>query len=158
MPKPKKAKTTSDQFRGAELAKIHMAKKDLGLSEETYRDIVYVASGNKSDSAGNLDSRGRHAVLERFAELGWQAKPAKKAKHTRRLAGDPQSKMLRALWIQLHQAGKVNDPSEKALCSFVKRMTGKDALQWLSDRDVTVVKKALADWQARKGDTDAQEA
>jgi len=57
--------------------------------------------------------------------------------------------MLRALWIQLHQADKVKDSSERALCSFVRRLTRKDALQWLSDRDVTVVKKALEDWLKR---------
>ncbi|NVN93242.1 MAG: DUF1018 domain-containing protein [Desulfuromonadales bacterium] len=57
--------------------------------------------------------------------------------------------MLRGLWIELHNLGAVKDPSEKALCSFVKRMTRKDALQWLTDRDVTVVKKALVDWTNR---------
>lgn len=138
-----------DRFRREELAKIHIGKKDLNLSEEIYRDIVREAGG--VESAADLDWKGRAAVLERFKELGWKCKPAKKAGgvRPRRLADDPQSVMLRALWIQLHQAGKVKDPAESALCSFVKRMTRKDALQWLSDRDVTVVKKALKDWLER---------
>ncbi|MFH1027795.1 MAG: regulatory protein GemA, partial [Pseudomonadota bacterium] len=138
-----------DRYRREELAKIHIGKKELNLSDEIYRDILFHAGG--VESSADLDWQGRRAVLERYRELGWQSKPAKKAgvRAARRLADDPQSKMLRALWIQLHQSGKVKDPSEAALCSFVKRMTRKDALQWLSDRDVTVVKKALKDWLER---------
>jgi phage gp16-like protein len=139
-----------DRYRREELAKIHIGKKELGLSDDIYRDIVREASGGTTESSGDLNWQGRQKVLERFTELGWKCKPAKKAGvRPRCLADDPQSVMLRALWIQLHQAGKVKDPAESALCSFVKRMTRKDALQWLSDRDVTVVKKALVDWLER---------
>lgn len=133
-----------DKFKGAELAKLHIAKKDLGLSEDIYRDIIHAASGGKTDSSKGLDWHGRRAALERMKELGWVAKPAKAAGPTpRRLADDPQSKMLRAMWIELHEAGIVRDPSETALAHFGKRLTRKDALQWYSARDVTVVKQAL---------------
>jgi phage gp16-like protein len=144
-----KKQSGTDKYRGAELAKIHIARKDLGLDEDIYRDIIREASQGKTESAGDLDWTGRRAVLNRFRELGWKDKPSVKAKSGRRLANDPQSRMLRGLWIELHKAGKVSDPSEAALCKFIKRMTGKDALQWLSDRDVTVVKKALTDWLER---------
>ncbi|MFH1027334.1 MAG: regulatory protein GemA [Pseudomonadota bacterium] len=141
-------KTGYDKYRREELAKIHIGKKELGLSDDIYRDIIFQAG--KVESSADLSWQGRQAVLARFRELGWICKPGKKAGvRPRRLADDPQSVMLRALWIQLHQAGKVKDPAESALCSFVKRMTRKDALQWLSDRDVTVVKKALKDWLER---------
>lgn len=143
-----------DKFRREELAKIHIAKKDLGLSDDIYRDILWHAG--KVESAGDLDWQGRRAVLERFKELGWKPTAAKKSglsalagTKTRRPADDPQSRMLRGLWIELHQAGKVKDPSERALIAFGKRMTRKDALEWYSDRDVTVMKKALKEWLER---------
>lgn len=144
-----KKQSGTDKYRGAELAKIHIARKDLGLDEDIYRDIIRVASGGKTESAGGLDWSGRRAVLDRFRELGWKDKPSTKAKSGRRLADDPQSRMLRGLWIELHKAGKVSDPSEAALCKFVKRVTGKDALQWLNNQDVTKVKTALTSWLER---------
>ncbi|NVO00923.1 MAG: regulatory protein GemA [Geobacteraceae bacterium] len=150
-----------NRFKTAEIQKIQIARRQLGLSEEIYRDIIREASGGKTESSTKLTWQGRRDVLERMKELGFIAKPAKKASspakvrsgkvevNSRRQADDPQSKMLRALWIQLHQEGKVKDSSEAALCSFVKRMTGVDALDWLSDRQVTVCKKALKDWLER---------
>jgi phage gp16-like protein len=142
----------------ANLQKIHIGKKELGISDDIYRDILRETT--KKESSRDISDLQAARVLERFRELGWKPKAAKKAKASRRLADDPKSKMLRALWIQLHQAGKVADPSEAALCKFVKRMTRVDALEWLSDRNVTVVKKALTDWLARekKEATDAQKA
>ncbi|CAK0772499.1 Regulatory protein GemA [Gammaproteobacteria bacterium] len=141
----------SDKYRRQELAKIHLAKKDLALSDDAYRAIILGASGNKSDSAATLDGIGRARALARFAELGWQAKSKKSPTRTfsRRLADDPQSRLLRGMWIELHKLGAVKDSSETALCHFVKRMTKVDALEWLSDRQVTIVKKALKDWTKR---------
>ena len=139
-----------DKFRREELAKIHIAKKDLDLSDDIYRDILWHAG--KVESAADLDWQGRRAVLERFKELGWKPAAKKSAPvgaKTRRPADDPQSRMLRGLWIELHKAGKVKNPAESALNKFVKRMTKVDDLGWLNDRQVTVMKKALTDWLER---------
>jgi len=142
---PKTAKKPVDKYRGAELAKIHIAKKDLNLSDEIYRDILYQAAGVAS--AADLDQRGRVAVLDRFRELGWGN--SGKPKNTRALADDPQSKKIRALWIELHAAGKVRDSSEKALASYVKRMTGVAALQWLNGKQARTVIETLKKWLER---------
>lgn len=132
-------KTTGhDKFRREELAKIHIGKKDLNLSDEIYRDIIYQAG--QVESSADLDWRGRQAVLERFKELGWPS---------RRLADDPQSKKIRALWLELHAVGKVRDSSEKALASYVRRMTGVAALQWLNIRQASTVIEALKQWMER---------
>jgi|SRR6185369_2615669 len=155
-----------DKFRTQELAKIHIAKKWAGdnkpsFNQESYEAIILEVSNKRTTSSGDLDWKERQLVIKRFKELGWEDQPGRKAfsspdkgrsggVKTRRLADDPQSVMLRAMWIQLHQAGKVKDPSEKALCKFVKRMTKVDALDWLNDRQVTVVKKALKDWLERE--------
>jgi phage gp16-like protein len=153
------ARKASDRFRGDELAKIHIARKDLALTEEIYRDIIREASGGKTESSGELNWRGRRAVLERFRELGWKPRHAgKKAgqRPSRPLADYPEAKMIRGLWIelhQLHQAGAakaVRDSSEKALNSFVKRMTGIDDLHWLQRRGrVDHIIEALKAWVDR---------
>ena len=140
-----------DRYRTQEIAKIHVAKRDLGLDEEAYRAVLLGAAG--VDSAAKLDWRQRAAVLRRLEELGWKPAPARKAtgkgKPARKLADDPQSKKIRALWLDLHQLGIVRDPSEAALASYVKRMTGVAALQWLSSVDAIRVIEALKKWRDR---------
>ncbi len=59
-----------DAKRGAELAKIHIAKKDLTLDDATYRAMLFEIGGK--ESAADLDQRGRRAVLEHLRQLGWQ--------------------------------------------------------------------------------------
>jgi phage gp16-like protein len=139
---------SSDKFRKEELAKIHIGKSQLQLSDDVYRDILWQAGG--VESAADLDWRGRQAVLDRFKELGWKPRHAgKKAKTSRPLAADPQSKKIRALWLELAAAGKVRDSSEAALASYVRRMTGRDALQWLTGAEASRVIEAMKQWLGR---------
>lgn len=57
-----------DDRRRAELAKIHLAKKVLGLDDETYRAMLRNVAG--VDSAADLDARGRRAVLDHLHGKG----------------------------------------------------------------------------------------
>ncbi|MBW4056961.1 MAG: regulatory protein GemA [Proteobacteria bacterium] len=79
-------------------------------------------------------------------------KPAAKAKTVRKLADDDQSRMIRGIWIELHEIGAVRDPSEKALASYVKRMTTVAALQWLDVKQAQLVIEALKKWRKRVED------
>lgn len=150
MAKPRKP-SAYDRFRDAEIAKIHIGKSQLQLSEDIYRDIIREASQGKTESAADLDWRGRRAVLLRLDELGWKPRHRGTAPATpsRPLADDPQSKKIRALWIELHDAGRVRNPSEKALASYVKRMTGIAALQWLNNEQAILVIESLKKWLER---------
>jgi phage gp16-like protein len=141
-----------DKFRPEELAKIHIGKADLKLNDDTYRDILREAG--KVESAAALDWRGRAAVLARYKELGWKPRHAGKKTSkpnppSRPLADDPQSKMMRGLWIELHQLGAVRDPSEAALTRFAKRHTRVDDLSWKSGKKASKVIEALKDWRRR---------
>ncbi len=131
-------------IRKRELAQIHIAKAALGLDDETYRDMLWTVA--RVRSASELDWAGRKQVLDHFKACGWNNRPAKQ---TRQLAGDPQSKMIRALWLDLHEAGAVRDASEQALASYVRRITKKDALQWLSVKEARRVIETLKQWLAR---------
>jgi phage gp16-like protein len=59
------------------------------------------------------------------------------------------ARKIRALWIEMGKAGRIEDPSEKALRHFVKRMTGVDALDWLTVAQANVVIESLKKWGAR---------
>lgn len=59
------------------LAKIHIAKSQLGLDDETYRAILARVAGVRS--AKDLSPRQIGAVLAEFVRLGWVPKATKKA-------------------------------------------------------------------------------
>ncbi len=127
-------------------AKLHIAKKELELTDDIYRDILREATGKESSAKMTLAMINR--CLDRMAELGWKVKSKNQ---TRKPADDDMSRMIRGLWIELHEAGKVRDPSEKALGAYVLRMSRKSALQWCSVADKTVIIEALKKWLAREG-------
>lgn len=161
MPKPAKkpAPRGANKHRAAEITKIQIAKRWAmqnlpGFDDDRYRDILQEA-GSKRRSSTDLDWRGRVAVLQRFVELGWVPTPAKAARPapdrpSRRQAEDDQSKMIRGLWIDLHTLGEVRDPSEKAMNSFVLRMTRVADLHWVTEYQRSTVIEALKDMRARR--------
>ena len=127
---------------------IHTAKSKLQLDDETYRLMLQEETGKNSTTAMAVWELEK--IVTRLKKSGFKVKkPALKAKRNIS-ADDAQSKMIRGLWIELHQAGIVRDPSETALAHWVKRQTGVDALQWLTSAQASNVIEALKQWQQRK--------
>lgn len=57
--------------RQAELAKIHIAAKELGMDDEQYRAVLWTVA--RVDSAKDLDSAGRAAVLDHLRSRGFKS-------------------------------------------------------------------------------------
>ncbi|CAN5611899.1 hypothetical protein BH10PSE5_BH10PSE5_01450 [soil metagenome] len=123
--------------RQALTAKIHIGAKELGLAEDTRRDVLEKVTGHRSGK--DCTDAQLIMVLAHYRSLGWSpagaAKPpvarkAPAARAERNPAKHPLAKKARALWISLHQLGAVRDPSERALEAFGKRQLGVDRLQW----------------------------
>ncbi|AKH39406.1 MULTISPECIES: gp16 family protein [Nitrosomonas] len=72
-----KANNTTDQKRKRELAQIHIAKIQLGLDDDTYRDILWNIAQVRSSRDLNQASRKR--VLEHLTAKGWQKKKPARA-------------------------------------------------------------------------------
>lgn len=148
------------------LAKIHIAKKQLGLDDDVYRDRLQQLTGKRSCSEMAIGELFK--VLKNLEQCGFKAKrpskgQANKSQTKRRGRYSPKSQgqpidVIRALWIQMAQQGMVNDGSELALTAWVKRTTsringgiGVDSLEWLA-LDFTMTGKvinALKAWQKR---------
>ncbi len=119
--------------RGA-LAKIHIAKKELGLDDGAYRAMLERLTGRTS--ARDCSDAQLGVVLDEMKAKGWApafrvaasnpGRPARSAAP----AASPMAKKARAMWISLHQLGVVRDPSEAALESFGRRQLKVDRLQW----------------------------
>lgn len=134
------------EYRRRALAKIHIAKKELGLSDEDYRELVRSAVPGKESAADLTDGELRQ-LLDRLAQLGWRARLP-------RVAERPLPPMVwkaRELWLQLYRAGKVQNPSWASLGRFAKRMTGVGDLRSLDVKQATVVIEALKRWLERAG-------
>lgn len=59
-------------MRSRDLAMIHIAKKYLGLDDDTYRDMLWTVA--RVRSSGELDHAGRANVLTHLKARGWKPK------------------------------------------------------------------------------------
>lgn len=125
---------------------VHVAKRELQMDDDAYRSIL--AAKFQKESAADLGLLELEALVKHMKICGFKVKRSPK---TRRLATDLQSSKIRALWLLLHKAGVVRDSSEKALASFVKRMTKVEALQWLNSEQASRVIEELKKWLKREG-------
>ncbi len=131
-------------LRRRELAQIHVAIKQLGMSEQDHRSLMLSVCG--VSSAADLDDRARRRYIEHLKKIGFR--PARR-EGDRTQADDSQSLKMRALWLQLHQMGAVRDASERALAAYVLRTTRVDALQWLNAKQAETVIESLKKWTMR---------
>ena len=131
-----------DQKRKRDLAQIHIAKSQLGMSDDDYRAMLM--SRFNVSSASKLDWLGRKSLIDHFKKLGFKV-VAKNG--TRTLDQSHDSRKVRALWLMLHALGQVRDPSEAALAAYVKRMSKVDALRW--SRDTYALIESLKSWSMR---------
>lgn len=117
-----------DQRRRGLLAKVHIAKKQLGLADDDYRAIIFQHCGQMS--AANATEAQLEMIVRHFAQRGFKA-TAKAVPGRRAPAADfPAARKARALWLSLHQLGAVRNPSEQALEAFAKRQLGCDQWRW----------------------------
>lgn len=136
----------SELAKKARLIKlIHTAKGKLQLDDATYRDMLKAETGKTSTK--DMLVWEMEKVLKRLKASGFKVRKAHVVK--REPADDPQSKKIRALWLELHELGIVRDASETALAHFIKRQTGVEALQWLTTAQASHCIEALKAWKQR---------
>lgn len=132
------APTPADDLRKRELARIHVVKAQLRMTDDEYRDLLFAIA--RVRSAADLDWTGRKRVLDHMAKL---------EKAMRREKGDGQVRHIRFLWHRLHALGAIEHDSTSALKAFVKRQTGRDAIEWLTTGEARNVIESLKQWVAR---------
>ena len=134
------------EYRRKCLAKIHIAKKELGLSDEEYRDLIGATVAGK-ESAADLDEGQLQLLLNRLYDLGWRPRLP-------RASDRPMPATVwkaRQLWLQLYELGAVRNPQWTALARFAKRMTGIGDLRRLTGKHGAIVIEALKQWLEREG-------
>ncbi len=134
------------EYRRKCLAKIHIAKKELKLSDRSYRDLIAATVPGK-ESAADLDERELQLVLDRLQNLGWR--PRLPRASDRPLPATVWK--ARSLWLQLYEQGAVHNPQWTALARFTKRMTGVGDLRRLTGKQAAMVIEVLKKWLERGG-------
>lgn len=121
----------------SDLAKIHIAKKALGLDDATYRGILW--DRYHLDTAADLSPGQAADLIALFREKGW------------RPASAGQRGLIHVLWHQLAAAGVVRHDDEDALARFVAHATGDKQLQQLTVREASHLIEMLKQWLKREG-------
>jgi hypothetical protein len=129
------------------LAKAHIAKKELGLDEDTYRDVLQRVTGH--GSAKDCSPRELEKLLAELRRLGW------KPKTRRPESKSPRVRKVWALWGQMCRDSLVraegNSARRSALRTFVEKLTGVTDPEWLTPEQASMVIEGLKHWRARGG-------
>lgn len=131
------------------LAAIHVAKKQLGLDEDTYRAVLVRVTGK--DSTKVMSEAERQRVVEELRKRGF----TKASNGPRKRLQGRFAKKLQALWIAGWNLGVVSDRDDAALIAFVKRQTGIDHVRFVRDpEDADKAIEALKAWLGREAGVD----
>lgn len=133
--------------RQALVAKVHIAKKDLGMDCAAYRAFLERVTGK--NSAGRMTLSELDKVMQEFRSLGWKPKMRKARRHIKK-SKVPLIRKVYALWGEMCAEGYVSQPDREGLRAFVKRMTDVDDPEWLDEEQAVKVVEALKAWKARE--------
>ncbi len=150
----------SQNQRGAALAKLHIAKKELALDDDSYRALLVRHGAPEDDpSAKHMRLQQIDNALQELKQKGWKPKPRKVASRQSPVSRHNHQKTridkIRAIWISMHRDGLIQDGSETALMNWIRKQTKAkdgqiDALEWLEQTGMTnTVLEQLKAWDRR---------
>lgn len=134
------------QYRRAMIAKVNVARHQLAMAEDDYRQLLMDTTGQASLKA--CSDRQLEQMIDALKGKGFRALPKAGGKPA---AQHPMAKKARALWISLHHLGVVRNPSEEALEAFAKRQLGCEKLVWARQGDAYRLIEALKAMAKRAG-------
>lgn len=127
------------------LAQIHIARQQLGLSDEDYRAILARTAG--VSSAKELTNRNVGAVLHEFRRLGWQPKPAKRAGRKAPRPPRGRARVMAKIEAMLTHAER----SWAYADGMAKHMFHVERVDWLDDGQLQKLMQAMIIDAKRQG-------
>jgi hypothetical protein len=116
----------------AKLSLIHIAKKDVGITDDDYRNLLVGAAG--IGSAAELEYEYQfNAVMKAFENLGFKSTGRETKTRTRPQWTDKwggtadQRAKIEVMWLTC-----ARNKSDKALRAFIKRIAGVDHSRFLN--------------------------
>ena len=137
----------NEDSRNKDLAKIHIAKKQLGLDDDSYRAMLQMIAG--VNSAADLPMDGRRKVLDHFRKAGFKAKKSKRACPGRpklnQLAGIGESNLIKKIEAYLAEAKRPWNSAQ----GMARHMFKVDRVQWCTPEQLSKIVAAL-EYDARR--------
>jgi phage gp16-like protein len=150
-------KPLKDQIRSQLIKLIHIGKRQLELDDDDYRALLTGSVGKSSCSDMNVHQLDQ--VLSRMKLMGFKPRSTKnKSPKSSQKKYNTQVDKIRALWIDMHKSGIVEDGGEAALNLWIMRITSKrnggagvSKVQWLEAESTlaTVALESLKQWYKR---------
>jgi len=136
--------------RNSDLAKIHLAKKALAMTDEDYRAMLWTQG--RVHSAADLDHTGRQRVLAHLKACGFKPAASKTANRPARPTPSADARpLVRRIRAQLISLDRKPDTYADGIA---KQMLGDEAPQffeWCHVRDLERISQALTYQQNRTG-------
>lgn len=141
-----------DPYRRALYGKVAVARKQLRLDEEAYRDLL--EARYRKRSLKRLSNAQLVDLIEHFKSLGFKPAPPKSRARRASARVPAMSAKIRALWRALWDLGVVREPGDKALAAFIRRQTGLDSPSWMDGEGAYRAIEALKAMAEREGGVD----
>ncbi|WP_243310082.1 gp16 family protein [Fundidesulfovibrio agrisoli] len=125
------------------LAKVHIARKDLNLDDDTYRELLHRVTGHESAKDCTVPELVR--VVAEFRRKGWQEKP--KGGKPRPAPSRGTAALRGKITALLAEAGRPEEYAE----GIARRMHKVDALEFCTPKQLKGVIAALVRDAQRHG-------
>ncbi len=127
--------------RRAALAKLHIARKQLALTDDSYRAILSRVAGVQS--AAHATDAQLLALLAEMRRFGFKGRVIEAPPHVRKIW---------ALWREVRpRLEDAADAGDAALFAFCRRQTGVSRPEWLDGKQANLVIEGLKAWGTRIG-------
>jgi hypothetical protein len=141
------AAASSPNARLVQAVQMRRRKVDGLAGDDVWRPYLFRLTG--IESLRQMNGRQLGMVLDDLTRQEAPT-PGRVKKPNRWKNACPQAKMVLTLWLELFDKGLVRSRHDKAIDAFVKRQTGVDSVQWLTDpADAAKVIEALKSWRRR---------
>lgn len=129
-----------------QIALLHVAKRQLGLDDDSYRAILKAKAG--VESAADLSFPGFYEVIEHFGRLGFKSTWKKRNFGARRgMASPSQIGLIRGLFAEWADSA---DDVDTALNNWLSHSFGVTALRFVDEHVAGKAITALKSMTARK--------
>ena len=132
------------------MAKIHIAKKELGFDDDTYRDVLWRVTGKRSCS--DMAISELEAVVNDMQNAGFKPKATKK--HGKKPSVAKQRQVVLSKIEAILADMGLHWNYAKAMA---KNMFDRDAIEWLTDEQLFKLMQALAVYQRRQAKKQTKE-
>lgn len=136
--------------RNADLAKIHVARAQLKMTDEDYRAMLWTQA--RVESAKDLDHIGRAKVLDYFQAIGFKpvTKPGARRPKRPAVAAD-KAKLVRRIRAQLISLERKPDSYADGIARQMFGEAAPDFYEWCNHDQLHAITAALAVQQRREG-------